>query len=553
MTMHSPRLACLIALSALTLCPLAGAQSGTLDYTVAPRDTLIGLGQSLLLDPGAWPEVAKLNRLPDPNRITPGQVLKVPARLLRSREVAATLKVVTGDVRIDTQPAQVGDLLRPGQTLSSAADSSAVLALGDGSRVQLAPASQAQLSEHRRYALKAGREVGADLSEGLFASTMRLVRGSVELFATKVLRAKPLEVSTPTAVIGVRGTQYRVHFDDAAQGPAQGATTTEVLTGRVRIDGTSDKPVGADLVAGQGAALQAQQAPQVVTLLPAPDLAGVVRRFERPLVRFTVPGEPHALRVQVAADEQFETLQRDERVPAGTEARLAGLADGTWFLRVRRVDALGIEGLDARSQFVLKARPEPPAGVSPRAAAKLSVGQVELAWAQNTQAASYRGQIARTADFAQPVWQSDSLDGSSASVTLNEPGAYVWRLASVKADGDRGPWGDTQAFELRALPEPPKGGLNEDGSVELSWSGRPEDQQQVQLARDAEFTSLVASADLEQARWALPKPEQAGAYYFRYRSVEPDGFVTPWSSTLTFEVPRDWTFLWLFAPLLLAL
>lgn len=546
----SSTLPVLTLLAALALSPLAMAQVGNLDYTVTPHDTLIGLGQSLLVDPHAWPEIAKLNRLPDPNRITPGQVLKVPARLLRSREVPATLKVVTGDVRIDTVPAQAGDLLRPGQTLSSATNSSAVLELGDGSRVQLAPASQTQLAEHRRYALKAGREVDANEGEGVFASTMRLVRGTVELVATKVLRAKPLEVTTPTAVIGVRGTEYRVHFDDARQAAEGGETRTEVLTGRIRVDGQAS---GVDLSAGQGAAVLGKQAPQVAPLLPAPDLGGVGQLFDRPLVRFAVQGEAHTLRVQVAADSQFNTLQRDELVAAGTEARLAGLADGTWFLRVRRVDGLGIEGLDARSQFVLKARPEPPAGISPRAAAKLSVGQVELAWAQNTEAASYRAQIANTPDFKTPLWQSDSLTGANTSLPLTEPGHYFWRLASTKADGDRGPWGDTQGFELKALPEPPQGGLQADGSVELSWSGRTQDKQQVQLARDATFKTVVANADLDLARWALPKPEQSGSYFFRYRSVEPDGFTTPWSSTLTFEVPRDWTALWLLAPLLLAL
>jgi hypothetical protein len=537
-------------LAALGASPLACAQTGNLDYTVAPRDTLIGLGQTLLVHPGAWPEVARLNRLPDANRITPGQVLKVPARLLRSRDVPATLQVVTGEVLIDALPAKAGDLLKPGQTLRSAANSSAVLVLGDGSRVQLAPASQAQLAEHRRYALKAGREVDGTEGEGVFASTMRLISGSVDLFATKVLRAKPLEVTTPTAVIGVRGTDYRVHFDEP--GPATAAVTrAEVLTGRVRVD--SQAAGGVEVAAGQGTALQGREAPQVVALLPAPDLSGVAQRFERPLVRFAVPGERDTLRVQVAADRDFNTLQRDELVPAGTEARLTGLADGQWFLRVRRVDPLGIAGLDAHSQFVLKARPEPPAGVSPRAAAKLSVGQVELAWAQNTQATSYRAQIARTPDFKAPDWQGDSLSGSNARLTLSEPGTYFWRLASVKADGDLGPWGDAQRFELKALPEPPQGGLKPDGGVELSWSGRPQDKQQVELARDASFTTLVAQAELNEARWALPRPDNAGSYFFRYRSVEPDGFTTPWSSTLTFEVPRDWRPLWLLVPLLFAL
>ena len=51
----------------------------------------------------------------------------------------------------------------------------------------------------------------------------------------------------------------------------------------------------------------------------------------------------------------------------------------------------------------------------------------------------------------------------------------------------------------------------------------------------------------------LPPPSAGGTYFFRYRSVEPDGYVSPYSSTLKIEVPRDWKLLWLLAPLLLLL
>ena len=48
-------------------------------------------------------------------------------------------------------------------------------------------------------------------------------------------------------------------------------------------------------------------------------------------------------------------------------------------------------------------------------------------------------------------------------------------------------------------------------------------------------------------------PASGGRYYFRYRSVEPDGFVSPYSETLMVDVPRDWSGLGLLLPLLLLL
>lgn len=515
-----------------------------LHYTVTPRDTLIGLGHNLLVNDSAWPEVAKLNALRDPNFITPGQVLKVPLRLLRGAQVPAKVLSVEGDVRLDGQPVKAGDALPQGPTLQTATASSALLQLGDGSRIKLMPQSEAGLDEHRRFDLRANTAAG-EASEGLFASTMRLVRGSIEVLASKVQRAKPLEVTTPTAVIGVRGTEYRVHAQAAL-------SSTEVLEGKVRAEAQDAE--GVEVPAGYGAALQAGVAPTVVALAPAPDLGGVPARFERPLVRFASPAPESALRVQVASDGKFEHLVRDQRLAAGREVRIAGLDDGPWYLRVRRVTAPGVEGYDAQRSFLLQARPEPPAPMAPRLAAKLPVGSVPLAWAENPQADHYRLQVATDPGFAQPLLDRPAVTGAKTELSLTQAGSYHWRVASVRANGEQGPWSDTLLFELRPLPEAPAGGLTPDGRVlSLSWNARTQDKQQVELATDAEFSQVIARQELPQAQWELPRPNVTGKLYFRYRSVEPDGYTTPWSSTLVISLPGSWDFLWIVAPLLLAL
>ncbi len=542
----------LVALAALA-CGVATADEPMLDYTVVRGDTMIGRGNSLLRSPSDWREVARINRLPDPNRIRPGQVLRIPQRMLRSAPVPARLVSAEGDVRVEGAAAAAGAMVAPGQRLTTATASSAVLQLGDGSRVKLTPGSDTTLAEHRRFDLKPNATAGDGSGDSVFASTMRLLRGGVEVLATKVLRAKPLEVETPTAVIGVRGTEYRVHLDEAAETVNTTTTGTEVLDGRVRAD-VAQSTAGADVAAGQGARLKPGQAPIVAALAPAPDLATVPARFERPVVRFSLPGETLGLRVQVAADAAFDRIVRDERFAPGAEVRIAGLDDGAWQLRVRRIDAQAIEGYDARRELTLKARPEPPAAVAPTPRAKLPVGPVALSWAENTEATAYRVEVARDAAFAQVVQRFDDLPRAQAEAALAEPGVYQWRLASVRAGGDRGPWGDPQSFELRPLPIPPEGGLSGDGSqLALSWGGRPEDRQQVELARDAGFQEVVARDTLAESRWTLPTPSRSGAYFFRYRAVEPDGFTTPWSSTLKVEVPRDWTFLWLLLPAVLLL
>jgi len=530
-----------------TLLQTAHAQEAMVELTITRSDTMIGLSRQMLVTPQAWREVATLNKLRNPNRINPGQVLRVPQRLMRSAPAPAKLVSVVGDVRIDGVAGVVGADVAEGQKLQTADGASAVLAMADGSRLRLPPSSLAELAASRTYG---GRSNEPGANDGWFAGALRVLRGSVEVFATKVLRAKPLEVITPTAVVGVRGTQFRVSFDEAANA----STRSEVVEGVVRLDVGTQAP-GVDLRAGFGAVNDAAGAtPRVAKLLDAPDLTVVPELFERPLVRFKPAAATDVLRVQIAEDGAFDRIVSDQRVPAGTDVRIAGLADARWHLRARRVDEQGIEGFDATRVFVLAARPEPPAYRSPRADAKQSIGAVEFTWASNVAAPRARLQVASDASFNKLLLERDALADASLSAPFDTAGVYHWRLASVKPDGERGPYGDAQRFELRPLPVPPKGGPAADGkSLVFNWSGRPEDRQQVQLARDQAFTEIVAQDELKSPEWVLPTPSRGGTYFFRYRSVEPDGFTSPYSSTLSIDVPRDWSPLWLFLPLLFAL
>ena len=527
----------------------AVADEPTIDFVVARADTLIGLSKAVLVSPDAWREVARLNKLSNANRIRPGQHLLIPVRLMRSAAVSATLVSVSGDVQVAGAPAVVGATIAEGQAVQTGSAGSAVILLADGSQVRIPPSSLAEVAASRSY----GRPQGAatEGNSGWFAGTMRVLRGSVEIFATQVLRAKPLEVITPTAVVGVRGTRYRVAFDDGARGLSH----AEVIEGKVRFDPPSG-PSGADLPGGFGAAADARASGVVVApLLPAPDISIVPSLFERPIVRFPLAAaDTNALRVQLASDAAFDKMVSDQIVATGTEVRFAGLDDGTWFVRARRIDTQGIEGFDAAGRFVLKARPEPPAYRAPRTAAKQTIGSVEFSWAQNTGATAVRWQIAEDPAFTRIVQERDQIDAASLRAELTTPGDYFWRLASIRPDGDRGPFGDPQTLTLRALPEPPSGGPSADGTALLfRWGGRAEDRFQVQLARDLGFTEIVASADVAATEWSLPMPPRSGRYYFRYRSIEPDGFVSPFSDKATVEVPRDWRGLGLLLPLLFLL
>lgn len=60
----------------------SGAQAGGQTYTVKSGDTLSKIAKELLGSASAYPQIFEANRdqLSDPDKIKPGQVLKIPAR-----------------------------------------------------------------------------------------------------------------------------------------------------------------------------------------------------------------------------------------------------------------------------------------------------------------------------------------------------------------------------------------------------------------------------------------------------------------------------------------
>ena len=55
-------------------------------YTVVEGDSLSLIAQKMLKDINRWPEIQKLNNMQDPNKIKPGQVLKLPSVVEKKEE-----------------------------------------------------------------------------------------------------------------------------------------------------------------------------------------------------------------------------------------------------------------------------------------------------------------------------------------------------------------------------------------------------------------------------------------------------------------------------------
>ncbi len=515
------------------------------DYRVNPGDTLIGLQARLLRPQADWRVLQRVNRINDPRRLQPGSILRIPVALLREEPVSAEVLHAHGEVFVERagaarEPLTAAAALRAGDIISTGAQSSVSVRFADGSRALLGPGGRLRLERQVR--------LGAS---GVLETRLMLEAGALE---TRVQPAQPpqpaprFELRTPVANLGVRGTDFRARIGGEV-------TRAEVLEGRVAV-----ATVALDAGFGTLASPAGVAPPRV--LPPTPDLAALPTQVERVPLHFSFPPVAGALayRAQLfdTQDPQRMLLEAvfEQASVAWPDNPLGSPPDGRYELRLRAADESGLEGRAARLAFTLKARPEPPFQLRPRADEKLFDETVVFAWSAHPEAARYRLQVAAQSDFKQVLLDHDTLTATTFSAPL-PLGTWYWRLATVRASGDSGPWGDAAVLLREECPPPPPAppmdaAMATDAGLVMRWAATPLPgvRYQVQVARDAAFTQLLLDETTAATERLLPKPEP-GAYHLRVRSVGSDGRAGTFGAAQVVDIPassRWW--LWLL-PLLL--
>lgn len=545
---HGARVATLVLALAVGATPSA-AQSPADDwqYRIVPGDTLIGIHARWMRAETSWRVLQRLNRIADPRRLRPGSLLRIPYSMLRGSAEAAEVVHAHGEVVIErasgtTETARAAMRLATGDTISTGKRSSASIRFADGSRALVAPEARVTIDRHARLG-----------GSGVVDTRLGIARGGLEARVPLASPPSRFELTTPVVNLGVRGTEFRGRV-------AGERTFAEVLEGRV---GVGDRT----LVAGTGVVATSSGVGPTRTLPGMPDLASVPSVISRvPLsIAFAPLAGASAYRVRVVAAADPERTVVDGSFERAMATWDEPVPDGDYRLQVRAIDAEGLEGRVADAPFTLKARPEPPFQLRPRPADRIASSSVSIAWTRQPEAARYRIQVAADPSFADTRVDRADVDSTEIDVAL-APGRYAWRVASVRGNGDVGPWSDPAEFEVVLPPPPPppapsatpiaavgsSAETGDDGLV-FRWRAIPIEgvRYQVQIARDAEFLETVVDDTTSATERRLADP-QPGAYHVRVRAIGPDGRVGEYGAQQSVDVParRGWLLLF---PLILLL
>ncbi len=382
-------------------------------YVVRRGDTLTALAMRYFA-PGGLARVMEVSRIAKPRILYTAEVLSIPYAAMRWMPVDAQILSFRGRVQIGTAPGAVGMVVHNGAVVSTAGDSFVAMRFPDGSIATLPSNSAMRIVSARRYVLT-----------GEVDRRFVIERGASEWRVTPSKAAGDrFEVRTPVSLAAVRGTEFRVTFDNR-----DSKTGTGVVKGEVGFSSNTSSDA-AGLPAGFGALTDAGGIIDKRALLAAPALAAGDERQRDRAVSFhaTAIAGARTYRFEVARDQAFLHVMTtvESASPTGV---IDALDDGAYFVRSSAIDDGGLQGLSTVTAFQ-------------RQRSELSMTKLPKSdkwlfdWTRGPEGTvAYRFTLAQNADLRDPIVDLPGLTGHGAAIGPLFFGRYFVRVTTFLRDG----------------------------------------------------------------------------------------------------------------------
>lgn len=259
----------------------------------------------------------------------------------RAEQPVALVEGAGGPVKagptLDKMEAAANGAMLPANTyVETGAGGRASLGLADGSRIRLAPGSLLLLGNlHLNQELR--RVVQLELR-----------KGDMEVAVAPGGAGSTFEVKTRAGVAGVRGTAFRVVYDE---GVAKQEMRVDTFHGSVDLASREKPEATVRIESGQSAVSDASgKVSEPRELLAAATLVEPLQgawKRSVPLRWEKVRGADRYL-VRLARDAEFTFDVRDFRVKADTFELPKELPDAKWYWRIVPVDPDGFEGVPSK-------------------------------------------------------------------------------------------------------------------------------------------------------------------------------------------------------------
>lgn len=320
----------------LFICRLAfahpmGADGDMFTYRIQPNDTLIDLASVYTLNEGNWKILQNINQIDDPTKLPIGKVLRIPFTLIPTKESYATLVHRQGQVFLNDEPINKGDLIKAGDTLRTNTHSFATILLEDDSSISLPENTELYFQQINQF-------VGIPIVDVIFELKNGSLETNVDPNDKGVGR---YEIHTPVSVTGVRGTQMRINS-------AQQTSRTELIKGHAQVHTKSIKLHM--LSSQQGAYVDDSGQLKVAHLPNAPKVISNEPSQGGRKIRIAPMNNAKAFLVQIATDPLGQRII-SRNYTTENEFFLFPKQNGEHYAFIRAIDEQNFMGLDTLVQF----------------------------------------------------------------------------------------------------------------------------------------------------------------------------------------------------------
>ncbi|WP_177419515.1 FecR domain-containing protein [endosymbiont of Lamellibrachia barhami] len=430
----------------LLILALPSVQAEDWVYRMRSGDSLSKISAQFLKNEISTVRLQYYNQIENPTRIPLGSEIKVPLEWLKLTPSPAEVLSLEGEVSIvragESDPVSLSDVdqLQIGDVVTTGRQSSLALRFADGSRLMLGPETQVSMDTLSAFG-----------EAGMVDTRVRVQYGRVESEVEPLQGAGArFQITTPAAVTMVRGTGFRVGVEFGS-----GLTRNEVVRGQVAVEGEGES---LDVDAGFGTMIEPGKPPlKPRPLLTSPDISMLEVDMDLPAASLRWSGleGAEAYRVQLFRGEPGGGVIV-EQVLTTPEFTLLELTPGSYSIRVRGIDELGLEGLSAEHRFLLNEPPPPPPPV------KVEVPVIEapqfngpwmwVRWNAVDNAWGYRFLVAADPMLQQPLLERVGTNPERV-LPVPWPGTYYIRVDALMESEDDARQSQVYRLDL-PLPQP---------------------------------------------------------------------------------------------------
>ncbi|KZY88485.1 hypothetical protein A3743_11620, partial [Oleiphilus sp. HI0072] len=330
---------------------------------------------------------------------------------------------------------------------------------------------------------------------GMVDTRLRLKRGSLSTEVTPLVKGSRYEITTPSAVAAVRGTEFRL----STQG---NETQLEVIEGEVSFAGEHGTT---QVFAGNGARIKKGSAIIEQTKLADAPKALFAERVVDDLpstLSWEEQKSAEAYRVQLTDNKQNGKLVKQGKIQK-PELELEHIENGEYDVSMRAIDANGFEGVDSVTRIAVDIGTEQAKLIAPLAKSILDSTKPTFSWNFVKPDTLGKLQISKDKGFNLLISQTD-FDAAQQIAPRKAlmPGSYYWRVVSLADDGETAN-SEVRNFSVRGILKPVKIlSVNYiDSQVGLFWNKVDNTQAYIlQVSDSKSFENILKEQTIAKAR-----------------------------------------------------